>query len=119
MRWKSEKIRANINNEEKWIFLEDNLPVICISLYVLFGSVGQLDVSVDITHSQLYQQMHLNVTERSGKSFCAANDVVCVVTLASDGDVSAPSGNQNLDKQIIARKTNQRTHHCHCHMRVQ
>jgi len=79
--WKS---RANINTEGKLIFLGNNLSLIFISSYVLFGPASRLDVFVGITHSQLHQQMHLNVTQRSScwngrRSFRAANDVICEV----------------------------------------
>jgi len=46
--WKS---RANINTEGKLIFLGNNVSLVFISLYVLFGPASQLDVFVDITHS--------------------------------------------------------------------
>jgi hypothetical protein len=68
---KRENVGIIITLKENWFFLEDNLSVIFISLYVLFGPAIQLDESVDVAHSQLYQQMHLNVTERSSRWSCS------------------------------------------------
>ena len=62
-------------------FFEDNLPgtFTSISLYVLFGPASQLDVFVDITGSQIYQQMHLNKPKR-GSSLKGASRSVLQMT---------------------------------------